>query len=211
MKIDQLHYISQPAADGSHLTAIKQALDGGCKWIQLRIKNQSPEEVRECALEALKLCKFHGAKLIINDHPEIALSIGADGVHLGLEDMSVTLAREIVGKEMLIGGTANTFQHVHQRVNEGVDYIGLGPFRFTSTKKRLSPLLGLQGYTDILKQMNEAQITTPVIAIGGIMSEDVQTIIDTGVHGIALSGAITFSDNREEIIKRVYATKKIYV
>ncbi|WP_069660220.1 thiamine phosphate synthase [Arcticibacter eurypsychrophilus] len=211
MTIDQLHYISQPAADGSHLTAIKQALEAGCKWIQLRIKNQSPEEIRECAAEALKLCKLRGAKLIINDHPEIALSIGADGVHLGLEDMPVALARQFVGKNMLIGGTANTFQHIQQRVTEGVDYIGLGPFRFTTTKEKLSPILGLQGYIDILKQMDEAQISIPVIAIGGILPGDLQAIINTGVHGIALSGAITFSNNKQQTVKQVYAIKRIYV
>ncbi|EOR94173.1 Thiamin-phosphate pyrophosphorylase [Arcticibacter svalbardensis MN12-7] len=211
MKIDQLQYISQPAADGSHLTAIKIALEAGCKWIQLRIKNQSPEEIRQCAIAALKLCKFHGAKLIINDHPEIALSIGADGVHLGLEDMPVTLARKVVGKDMLIGGTANTFQQVQQRMTEGVDYIGLGPFRFTTTKEKLSPILGLHGYTGILKQMNEAQISIPVIAIGGIVADDLQEIGKTGVHGVALSGAITFSENRKQIIKQVYAIKRIDV
>jgi len=112
MMIDKLHYISQQPENGSHLTAIRKALEAGCKWIQLRVKNQPDDVILEYAMEANRLCKQTGAKLIINDHPEMALKAGAYGLHLGLQDMPVSRARDIVGKQMIIGGSANTFQHI---------------------------------------------------------------------------------------------------
>lgn len=202
--IDKLHYISQPAADGSHLTAIKDALDAGCKWIQLRVKNQSEAEILHQATEAVQLCKSYHAKLIVNDHPEIAVKAGADGVHLGLDDMSVNEARAIVGNKLIIGGTANTFSHVAQRAAEGVDYIGLGPYRFTTTKKKLSPVLGLEGYVSIVEQAQQAGIHLPIIAIGGIETADVPLIVQTGLHGVAISGAITHAVDRPARVQDIY-------
>lgn len=202
--IDKLHYISQQAEDGSQLGAISLALEAGCKWVQLRVKDQPAELILEYAIEANRLCKQHGAKLIVNDHPEIALKADAYGVHLGLLDMPVASARRIVGREMIIGGTANTFQHVRQRVAEGVDYIGCGPFRYTTTKENLSPILGLQGLTNILKQMRIANMTVPVIGIGGVLPEDIASLIDAGLYGVAISGAITRAGDRKAIVDYSY-------
>jgi thiamine-phosphate pyrophosphorylase len=202
--IDKLHYISQQPEQGTHLTAIEQALKAGCKWIQLRVKNQPGEVILEYAKATRRLCSLHGAKLIIDDHPDIALAAGAHGVHLGLQDMPVRQARRIVGDKMIIGGTANTFQHIMQRVDEGVDYIGCGPFRFTATKEKLSPIIGLSGYERLAEQMDAANIQIPVIAIGGILPGDIAAIRQTGIYGVAISGAITFADNRSEIVKQIY-------
>jgi thiamine-phosphate pyrophosphorylase len=202
--IDKLHYISQQAEDGSHLTAIQQALEAGCKWIQLRIKNQPADVILEYAIAANKLCNQYDAKLIVDDHPEIALAAGAYGVHLGLQDMPIADARRIIGDKMIIGGTANTFQHIQQRVDEGVNYIGCGPYRFTTTKEKLSPIVGLSGYEKLAEQLMAANIKIPVIAIGGILYEDVAAIMQTGLYGVAISGAITFADNREQIVKQIY-------
>jgi thiamine-phosphate pyrophosphorylase len=202
--IDKLHYISQQPKNGSHLTAIKQALEAGCKWVQLRVKNQPADVVLEYAIEANRLCNQYGAKLIVNDYPEIALKAGAYGVHLGLQDMPVSQARDIVGEKIIIGGTANTFQHIKQRVAEGADYIGLGPYRFTTTKQNLSPIVGLQGYHIIMQQMQDAGIRIPVIAIGGILAEDVSSIMQAGLYGVAISGAITFADNQQQAVKQIY-------
>jgi thiamine-phosphate pyrophosphorylase len=202
--IDKLHYISQQPENGSHLTAISQALKAGCKWIQLRVKHQPADVILEYAIEANKLCNQHGAKLIVNDHPEIALKAGAYGVHLGLQDMSVAQARRIVGQKMIIGGTGNTFQHVQQRVAEGVDYIGCGPYRFTTTKEKLSPILGLEGFKSIVKQMRAANITVPVIGIGGILPEDITLLMDAGLYGVALSGAITKAADPKAVVNYIY-------
>ena len=200
--IDKLHYISQQPKNGTHLTAISQALEAGCKWIQLRIKNQPTEVILEQAIAANRLCNRHGAKLIVNDLPEIALKSGAYGVHLGLQDMSVSRAREIVGQKMIIGGTANTYQHIEQRIAEGADYIGLGPYRFTTTKEKLSLILGWEGINAIMRKLKTANI--PVIAIGGIVPEDIAAIMETGVHGVAVSGAITYAANPVEVVEQMY-------
>ena len=206
-EIDSLHYISQNARDGSQLTAIKHALDAGCKWIQLRIKNQSTAEIRSQAFAAKQLCLSYNAKLILNDYAVIAAEVVADGLHLGLSDMAIPEAREIVGPHMIIGGTANTFSHVQQRIVEKVDYIGLGPYRFTKTKEKLSPILGLGGYRSILRQLEEARLSIPIIAIGGILPDDIPSLLELGVHGIAISGAITFADEPREIIDLITQIK----
>lgn len=202
--IDKLHYISQPAADGSHLTAIKNALSAGCKWIQLRIKDESHTAILATAIEAVELCKIYNARLIVNDHPEIALKAGADGVHLGLDDMEVSEARAIVGDNLIIGGTANTIDHIKQRVAEGVNYIGLGPYRFTTTKKKLSPVLGLSGYETIMHQCKAMQVCVPIIAIGGIGECDVPLILKAGIYGVAMSGAVTHAEDRLAAVSNVY-------
>ncbi|WP_029286158.1 thiamine phosphate synthase [Pedobacter sp. R20-19] len=202
--IDRLHYISQEPKNGTHLTAIKVALEAGAKWIQLRIKNQPKPEILQYAIDAVALCEAYGAKLIVNDHPEIALKANAYGLHLGLDDMPIEQARDIVGKEMIIGGTANTFDHIKQRVSEQVDYIGLGPYRFTTTKQKLSPIVGLEGYAAIIKQVNLANIHIPIIAIGGIELADINAIIKTGLYGVAVSGAITHATDPATMIRQMY-------
>jgi thiamine-phosphate pyrophosphorylase len=195
MIIDKLHYISQAPQNGSHFTAIEKVLKDGGKWIQLRVKELPEEAVLEIAGEAAVLCQTYGAKLIVNDYPRVALKAGAYGVHLGLDDMPVPEARAILGDAKCIGGTANTFEDVLRRVKEGVDYIGLGPYRFTTTKKNLSPVLGLAGYARIMEQVRRAGIAIPVIAIGGIELADIDPILATGIHGIAASGLLTRSND----------------
>jgi len=203
--IDQLHYISQQQDNLTHIEAIHQALEGGCKWIQLRVKNQSDAIVRGYAFEAKSLCDKYNAKLIINDFPHIAKEVEAYGVHLGLSDMPVAEAREIVGEKMIIGGTANTFEDILLRVKEGADYVGLGPFRFTKTKEKLSPILGLEGYQNITSKLRDFNINIPTIAIGGIEVDDVESIIATGVFGIAISGTITFANDKRKVVKELYS------
>ena len=191
MLIDQLHYISQPPENGTHLTAIEKVLQAGGQWIQLRVKEQPEDVVLELAVQASRLCEKYGAKLIVNDYPELALKSGAYGVHLGLNDMPVAQARAILGKDKCIGGTANTFEDICRRVEEGADYIGLGPFRFTTTKQNLSPVLGLGGYQKLMEQVCAAGIQLPIIAIGGITTQDIARILQTGIYGIAVSGLLT--------------------
>jgi thiamine-phosphate pyrophosphorylase len=198
MIIDKIHYISQAPAQGTHLMAIEKVLQSGGKWIQLRVKEQSEAEVLKLARKAAELCSQYNARLIVNDYPGVALEAAAYGVHLGLDDMPVAEARAILGPSRCIGGTANTFIDILRRVEEGVDYIGLGPYRFTTTKKNLSPVLGLKGYKTILRQMQDAGITTPIIAIGGIELPDIDLLLSAGVHGIAVSGLLTRSNDLNE-------------
>lgn len=185
-----IQFISHQNARFSYLDGIKLALEGGCRWVQLRMKDASDDEIISTAKEVKKLCVEFQATFIVDDHVSLVKIIGADGVHLGKNDMPVDTARRILGKDCIIGATANTFDDVENAYNKGADYIGCGPFRFTTTKKNLSPVLGLEGYSEIVKQMKQSGINIPVVAIGGILKEDIPQIMQTGISGIALSGAV---------------------
>jgi thiamine-phosphate pyrophosphorylase len=179
-------------------------LAAGGKWIQLRVKEKTEEEVLPLAIAASKLCERYHAKLIVNDYPRVALQAGAAGVHLGLDDMPVPEARALLGKAYCIGGTANTFADILRRADEGADYIGLGPFRFTATKKNLSPVLGLEGYAALMEEVRLAGIRIPIIAIGGIVLADIPSILLTGIYGIAVSGTLTYHTDHQQQIKAFY-------
>jgi len=197
---NKLQYISQGDSVEKQLYNIHQALDSGCDWIQLRFKNQKPKKTFALA-EAVKfLCEEYLANFIINDDVHLANEFAADGVHLGLSDMNIAQARTILGKTKIIGGTANTFEDIQNHVKNGCDYVGLGPFQHTETKANLSPILGLEGYTNIINKMKESQIEIPLYAIGGITLNDVEPLMKTGIHGIAVSGLITKSDQKEKLI-----------
>ena len=185
-----LQFITHFTKQYSYFDSARMALEGGCRWIQLRMKDASKDVVEAEAVRVQQLCREYGATFIIDDHVELVKKLGADGVHLGKNDMPVAEARCFLGKEFIIGGTANTFNDVCMHVNSGADYIGMGPFRYTTTKKNLSPVLGLQGYKEILAQMKAKGITIPVVAIGGITLGDIKDVMRTGVSGIALSSTI---------------------
>lgn len=198
--LKKIQYISQGDSPEQQLANISKALDAGCKWIQLRYKNKAIEEVRTLAKMVQKICKAYDATFIINDHLQVASEINADGVHLGLDDISVMEAKAVL-KNKIIGGTANTLEDVLQRVNEKCDYIGLGPFRFTTTKEKLSPILGIEGYQEILKELKNRNIDIPIYAIGGIEIEDFEKLEQAGVYGVAVSGLITHHKNPEILFK----------
>lgn len=204
--IEKLQFISNQTKEITHLKSINTALDAGCRWIQLRVKDQSFENVLNLAEISKNLCDSYQAKLIINDFPLIAKEIDAYGLHLGLDDMPIEAARKIVGEKMIIGGTANTLEHIVKRIKEGADYIGLGPFRFTSTKKNLSPIVGLEGYRNITTTLKNLGLSIPIIAIGGITAEDIQEISETRIYGVAVSGSIINADDPKTV---VYQIKKI--
>ena len=165
-------------------------LEAGCRWVQLRLKGADEAEIYMVGKALRALCDQYEATLILDDAVRMVPVIGADGVHLGKQDMPGDEARKLLGPDKIIGGTANTFEDVERLARQGANYIGCGPFRFTTTKKNLSPLLGLEGYAAILEQMRQQQIDLPLIAIGGITVEDVPDLVDLGVSGIAISGAI---------------------
>ena len=205
-----VQFITHYTEKYSYLDSVRIALEGGCRWIQLRMKDASPEEILPIAEEALAMCREYYATFIIDDHVELAKQIKADGVHLGKLDMPIAEARRILGKDFLIGGTANTFEDVLAHYQAGADYIGCGPFRFTTTKKNLSPVLGLEGYHHIVLQMKEAGIHLPIVAIGGITKEDIPSLMKTGITGIALSGSILRAEHPIEEMKEIINTIEIW-
>lgn len=204
-----LQFISHYTERYSYLDSIRMALDGGCRWVQLRMKDAADDEVRRVAEEAQRWCRDACATFIIDDRVELVRQIGADGVHLGKNDMPVDEARALLGDNFIIGGTANTFDDIRSHYEAGANYIGCGPFRFTTTKKGLAPVLGLEGYTYLIKRAREEGINLPIVAIGGITAEDIPAIMSTGVSGVALSGTVLRAENPvEEMKKLIKITEK---
>ncbi|MCD8291583.1 MAG: thiamine phosphate synthase [Prevotella sp.] len=201
-----IQFISHFTNRYSYTDSIRLALDGGCRWIQLRMKDATTRQLYDTALVVVNLCHAVGAKLIIDDRLDVALAAKADGVHLGQNDLPVAKAREIAGSDFIIGGTANTFEQVMAHAEAGADYVGVGPFRFTSTKKGLAPVLGIDGYKNIMLQMMVHNINVPVIAIGGITINDIPQLMETGISGIALSGCILHADDPVGEMKNIINT-----
>ena len=205
----RLQFITHYTQEYSYVDSARIALEGGCRWIQLRMKDTCEELMTETALKVQEMCKEYGATFIIDDNVMLAKRIGADGVHLGKSDMPIKEARKIVGEEFIVGGTINSFEDILFNKQTALpNYFGCGPFRFTSTKKNLAPILGYDGYKNIINRMIENNIETPLVAIGGIEKNDIPKLLDIGVSGIALSSSILKAKNpikeMQEILNLLY-------
>ena len=198
-----IQFITHETETVGYVEGARMALEGGCRWIQLRMKDASDDEVRKAAAEIQPMCKAHDAIFLLDDRVELAKELKADGVHLGKNDMPVDEARRVLGEEFIIGGTANTFEDIERLARQGADYIGCGPFRFTTTKKNLAPVIGIEGYRDIIEKMEAAGIDLPVVAIGGITADDIDDILSTGVRGIAVSGTVLRAENPVAMMKQI--------
>ncbi len=201
MKISKLHYITNGRSEAAILDEVETAINAGVDWVQLRIKDTSLDFLTIAS--KVKLLCAGKAIFLINDKVEIAKKVDADGVHLGLEDIPVSEARAILGNEKIIGGTANTIADCLMHERNGVDYIGLGPFRMTKTKIKLSPFLGLDGYREILPKQNN-RVIVPVVAIGGIRLDDIELLKRvSSIHGIAVSGLIAETEDKKDLLAAI--------
>ncbi|TAL61672.1 MAG: thiamine phosphate synthase [Bacteroidetes bacterium] len=214
--ISRLHYITQDLPNFSHAQLVEFACKGGADWVQLRVKNKPYEEWLKIAQETKLICLKYGAKFIINDSAQIAKEVEADGVHLGKNDMNPKEARKMLGNNFIIGGSANSREDVRKQMADGCDYIGIGPFRHTTTKEKLSPILGIDGIRNIIRAMSPSPrqpssakvggttrwVDFPMIAIGGIKLEDIEPLMQTGVHGVAVSSGINSLENKTETTRR---------
>lgn len=198
-----LQFISHHNSRYGYIEGIRMALEGGCRWVQLRMKEADKATFLSTAQEAVALCRSYHARLILDDRVEMVKRVGADGVHLGRKDMPADEARTLLGPDLIIGGTANTIDDVRRLHRQGVDYIGCGPYRFTTTKQRLAPVLGLEGYRAIVEAMRRENILLPVVAIGGITRADLLPVLQTGVSGVAISGGILDAEQPAEETKAI--------
>lgn len=199
----QLQYITHYTQRYSYAEGARLALEGGCHWIQLRMKDASEAELREVAEQIRPWCRECGATFILDDHVELVKDLQADGVHLGKNDMPISEARRVLGPSYIIGGTANTLEDAIHQCKEGADYLGCGPFRYTTTKKNLAPVLGIEGYRKIIEGLRAQGYQQPVVAIGGIKAEDIPAIMETGVSGIALSSSVLQAEDPVSEMRRV--------
>jgi thiamine-phosphate pyrophosphorylase len=196
MKIKQpigLYYITQEdVPNKTEQQLVEEACEAGIQWIQLRIKKKNGKECLKIAKEVAKIINSYPSKLIINDSISIAKNVKSEGIHLGKNDTPIEIAREQLGDGYIIGGTANNEDDFIRLINSSVDYIGFGPFRFTSTKQNLTPVLGLAQMVEIMER-NPTNI--PIVCIGGIKIDDVGAIIKSGFSGVAVSSALNFAEN----------------
>ena len=177
---------------------ILAVLEGGCRWIQIRMKDASDEDIKK-VVEAVKpKCIETGSFLLLNDRVELAKELNVGGVHLGKEDMPASKARMILGPAAVIGVTANSYADVAAVSQLDIDYYGIGPFADTQTKENLAPILGIDGIRDICYEMAKNEINKPHVAVGGITIDDVLPLLEAGVNGIAVSAAIA---NAQDIVK----------
>lgn len=205
---NRLMFITHRTSRYTECDEVRMAIQGGCSWIQLRMKDGlNIETAQACATICANECE-RNVDFCINDNLEIAVKYGATACHVGKEDIPVDLAWKVVEKELesnvifYIGATANTFEDIRLAYQRGASYIGLGPYRHTDTKKKLSPVLGLDGYREIKTRCKENGIDIPIFAIGGITLEDVGPLIRTGITGIAVSGAIINAPDPVEETRR---------
>ena len=197
-----IQYITHENQRLSYLDGAILALMGGCKWVQLRMKEASDEEFLVVGSQLRELCKIYSATFILDDRVHLVKPLGADGVHLGKNDMPIDEARRCLQSDkVIIGGTANTFDDIKRLHQQGANYFGCGPFRYTETKKKLAPILGFQGYKSLVEKMKSEGITLPIFAIGGILYDDVKALLSIGIDGIAISGGVLNADNPIEKMK----------
>lgn len=178
---------------------VEESLKGGVTLVQLREKHLSFQEFLEEAKEMKELCRKYGVPLLINDNVEICIESGADGVHVGQKDMEAGAVREKLGKDKIIGVSARTVEQAMAAQNAGADYLGVGAVFSTSTKEDAKPL-----DHEILKAITKA-VDIPVVAIGGISSENVSQLKGTGIDGVAVVSAIYGKENPKEAAENLKA------
>ncbi len=179
--------LTQEGLGLSHAEQAARLCAAGARWIQLRMKGASPAQWRAQAEAAVEACRRHGALLIVNDSVEVALASGADGVHLGASDPDWRGARERLGAAAVIGGTVNDRADAERAATAGcLDYAGVGPLRFTRTKERLAPLLGLDGVRSLIAHLGDL----PAWVIGGVEPADLAGLRAIGAAGAAVSSGL---------------------
>lgn len=190
----------------THIEAAKFAIKGGADIVQLRDKIMSTAEMISTAKQIVALCKKHGVTFLVNDRVDVAMLSGADGVHLGIEDIPIKDARKLIGRNKIIGGTAHSLKEALYAQKQGADYIGFGHIFRTDSKHKPDNPKGTKMLSQIVKK-----IKTPILAIGGIDQSNIIEVMKTGVHGAAIIGGILKNPNpariTKEIRKLIYAKK----
>lgn len=165
--------------------SVEQAILGGVTLVQLREKEASTREFYKQALELKEITKYYDVPLIINDRLDVAQAIDADGVHLGQSDMPLTIARDILGKNKIIGISVGNVEEALEAEKNGADYLGIGTIFFTGTKKDIETPIGLEKLEKIYNSVN-----IPAVAIGGINCNNFRQVLAVGIDGICVVSAI---------------------
>ena len=187
MNSPRFQCLTTDLSDVSHAEQTRAFCDAGARWVQIRSKSLSFSEYLYAAESSASVCQDFDAVFIVNDSSEVALRVQADGVHLGSNDLSPQLARDILGPDILIGGTVNSMTDAEVLVADGVcDYAGVGPFRYTGTKQNLAPVLDSEELRSIILTLG----TIPSFVIGGVEPNDADNVLSFGAYGMAACNAL---------------------
>ncbi|UCE41564.1 MAG: thiamine phosphate synthase [Candidatus Aminicenantes bacterium] len=193
--IGKLHVLTDTVLQShfSHLDLARMAIDGGADTIQFREKSASTREMIEIARKLKGVCVEAGLPFIVNDRVDVALASAADGVHLGQDDFPIPLARELLGTDVIIGGSAVTLEDAQKCLADGADYVGFGPVYPTSSKLDASSPTGIEPMEKAIKT-----VPLPFIAIGGIHAQNVSEVMQAGAYGIAVISAVCCQTDPEQ-------------
>ncbi|MFL6255888.1 MAG: thiamine phosphate synthase [Pyrinomonadaceae bacterium] len=198
-ELPKLYPITDRRLSGlTHAEQVARLCEGGARLVQLREKHLPACEFHAEAAEALRVARLFGAKLIINDRADVALVVGADGVHLGQGDMPPEAARLVLGKEKIVGFSTHSVEQASAAARLPVDYIAIGPVFDTASKENPDPVVGLEG----VRRVRAAIGTLPLVAIGGIKSASAPSVLEAGADSVAVIGALLDTSNPAEITRR---------
>jgi thiamine-phosphate pyrophosphorylase len=186
----------------SHIQTVRRAISAGVKVVQMREKFMSRRDIFKEAFQIRMLTAKHKVTFVLNDYIDIALAVGADGVHIGQEDMPVEDAKKILGRKMFVGVSTHNLKQALDAQNKGADYIGFGPMFETSTKDA-----GMPKGVRALKKIRE-HISIPIVAIGGISHDNAGEVLDAGADMCAVVSGILSGDIRENVRKFMEAVKQ---
>lgn len=198
---ERIQFITNNSDTTELLITARKACEAGVRWIQYRNKNASAKKMFEEAKQLKAVCREFKTTLIINDNPDLCFEIGADGVHLGKEDASIEEARNLIGDKFIIGASCHHIDDIIRAQYDGANYVGLGPWNFTSTKNDLKPVLGKSGFEKVMNDYAKKNLTIPVYAIGGVQADDVEFFLSLGIHGVAVSSALTNSSDMKTVFE----------
>jgi thiamine-phosphate pyrophosphorylase len=198
--IEKLQFITHDIDQLTHIEQAQIACEAGAKWIQYRCLTKDDKALLKDINAIAEICDDWGATLIVTNHIHLNRKADIQGFHIEDMDADFIALREQLGEDITIGGSSNTAEGLIRLAAEGVDYAGCGPFNITTTKPNNSPLLGLTGYANVVSLLKEKEITMPVLAVGGVKLEDVDSLMSTGIFGIAASSAI----NQAQDMKSAY-------
>lgn len=202
--IEKLQFITHDIDELTHVEQVQLACEAGAKWVQYRCLTKDDEALLAEINIIAEICDDWGATLIVTNHVHLNRKADIQGFHIEDMDADFIALRELLGEDITIGGSSNTVEGLIRLAAEGVDYAGCGPFSLTTTKPNNSPLLGVEGYKNIVSVLKDKEINLPVLAVGGVTLEDVEALMETGIFGIAASSAINRSENMKNAYQDFY-------
>ncbi|GGI23219.1 thiamine phosphate synthase [Pedobacter mendelii] len=207
--IEKLQYITHDIPHLTHVEQAQNACEAGAKWIQYRCLSKTDEELLQDINEIAGICDDWGTTLIVTNHIHLNEKADIQGFHIEDMDADFNKLRTQVGDDITLGGSANTIDNLIRLAKQGVDYAGFGPFAVTETKPNNYPFITLSQYRNAIKELENQNLNLPILAVGGITNYDVESLMQTGIYGIAVSGAINFADDFTQAYQDFYEAVKL--